>query len=822
MRFRFVSRAPAAPHGGVVFPSLLAALALLGLVSPLRAATPKVAVLLEPGMVVYGGTPSLGPTKVVRALATRGVPSVPITAAQAADPKVLNAQRFTVLLIPTGNAFPEDAYGNLRAFHAAGGCLITTGVPFTHPCRKTDGQWRDLGHDGTRMGHGAQGIGTGGFEEALAAPSPRMRAVASNPLGFGTSMLPCTDTNPQALSVASLAPEDEVIPIVEVVAPGGARRVATALIRHRCPQFKGALDLWAGPAYGQSDALDRFTAEQLQVRAILWCLAEKGALPKPRLRAQLAALDRVPKPGPLPANLPILAGKRSWGDTFMPKSNPPARRLLVVDTQKMKPEERVALACLQGLTSRKQPVIWLVTDRYTQFWLDWHQQKGHIDGYDRVADWTSLFRRFRGVAKGAVVPDPKLYRSGLLAANVAACEDLVVAPPELAKRLGLPVKRDLRGRFATYAEGLRWLWGAHKGKLNPFFLDMVHPNLLPNGAFAYALQWRGLMVWPAGTVDDKEPGADMVTERRLFAEILAQMPPGGVSLGFPYAGEGVGLGEGDGVALLSRYGKSLVCSDFLTNATVTSGVRVPPFHQPAQPPAPKLEKDKVYIALVTSDGDNQNTWIDFFRQWFLNPAFGKFPVALGLGPAIYDLQPAVAQWYYEHAAPNTEFVSDVSGAGYTQPPNFGIGFKHRERVYTDFLGWTSRLMRKMDMRTIRLVEGNDTEVARTAKALPFCHSLLPDMGRYSGREGIRNLTYTAPSGMPVFRAVTSWRYGKDGFLREVREQVGQQRPAFVNGFVHVWTFQMDDLARIYANRDPDMVFVTPAQLAELYKQSLKR
>jgi len=98
------------------------------------------------------------------------------------------------------------------------------------------------------------------------------------------------------------------------------------------------------------------------------------------------------------------------------------------------------------------------------------------------------------------------------------------------------------------------------------------------------------------------------------------------------------------------------------------------------------------------------------------------------------------------------------------------------------------------------------------------------MGRYSGHSGIDNLTYSLPSGMPVFRSATSWRYGKPGFLREVREQVGTRRPAFVNGFVHCWTFTMDDLARIYDERDADMVFVTPAQLASLYREAheLKR
>jgi hypothetical protein len=76
--------------------------------------------------------------------------------------------------------------------------------------------------------------------------------------------------------------------------------------------------------------------------------------------------------------------------------------------------------------------------------------------------------------------------------------------------------------------------------------------------------------------------------------------------------------------------------------------------------------------------------------------------------------------------------------------------------------------------------------------------------------------------MPVFRAVTTWRYGKEGFLREVREQVGNQCPAFVNGFVHCWTFRMDDLARIWESRDPDMVFVRPSQLAALYRQAREK
>lgn len=783
-----------------------------------HASVARVAVLVEPGMVAYGGTPALPAYRMVSALRRIGVPCEAITTAQAADGRTLTTQRFTVLVVPYGNAFPLDAYSGIRAFHAAGGCLVTTGVPFTHPCEKRGDRWVDLGHDGSRMGHTDGGIGTGGFAGPDARRGAGVTAAPGNPIGVRTGMLPNRAINPQWLDVSSLASDDQVVPVVLA----GGSRPASALIRHRCAAFRNARDVWVGQVASGITEQDRYAALQLVARGVLWCLAEKGQLPPAGLRARIAKLDRMPKPGPLPANLPYKDSPRPWGDTFVPRSPAPARRLQVVDMATLSRDERIAVACLQGLTSRKQPVIWLNNDTNTQFWLDWHRQKGYIDGYERVGDWRTLFRRYASVYRGAVVPDPKLFRGDVLAANVAACEDLIVATPELAARLGIPVKRDLRGRFPTYAEGLRWLWRTYRGRLNHHLSMFVHPALLQTGSFAYALQWRALMFWIAGPVDDAEPGADMVAETRAVAEILAQMPPNTAVLGYPYAGEGVGIGEVDGVGLISRYAKSLIASDFLPNCSVMSGVRIAELRQPTQPPAPPLERDKVYVALVMSDGDNLCLWHNLFRARFENRAFGTFPLAFGMGPAIIELEPAVAQWFFEHASPTTEFIADVSGVAYMQPSKYATAYAQRDRVYSGFLRWTARLMRQTGMRSVRTVEGDDAEVARFAKALPFCHSMFPDMGRYSGRERIANLTYSLPDGTPVFRAVTSWRYGKEGFYREVREQVGSQRPEFVNGFAHVWTLGMEDLARIYAQRLPDVVFVTPTQLATLYRQARQR
>ncbi|MEI7730907.1 MAG: GxGYxYP domain-containing protein [Verrucomicrobiota bacterium] len=534
------------------------------------------------------------------------------------------------------------------------------------------------------------------------------------------------------------------------------------------------------------------------------------------------AKSKPVRPTDLPAGLTVKEAPRNWGDTFLPKSKPPAREALAVSLNGLKSDERVALTCLQGLVAREQPRLWLIRNNEDPFWMDWHKAKGHVDRIETVTNWPVLFQQFGAAVKGAVIPDEQLFRGDLLAVNVAACDDLIVASPKLAARLGLPVKVDLRGRFKTYAEGLQWLWDNYKGKLNPHLCDFRHPGLLRFGTFDYGYQWRALMFWVAGAEEEAKPGADRLAEHRLMARILSELPVNGVCVGFPAHGKGEGMGEPPGVELLSRYGKSLVCNNHGGNYSMLSGFRVERLEPPKAPPAPALACDKMYIALAMSDGDNQILWPRFYRGYFEHAAFGKFPLAFGMGPAIRELQPGLAQWYFEHATPATEFFADVSGAGYMQPDHYAEAYVDREKVWSGYLEWTRRLMEPLGQRTIRTVGGSDENVTRFASALPFCHSMFADMGRYSGRSGITNLTYSLPSGMPVFRSVTSWRYGKEGFLREIREQVGAQRPAFVNGFVHCWTFNMDDLARIYEQRDPDMVFVTPSQLAQLYREAKAR
>ena len=114
---------------------LLALLALLSLFASATAApdaTPHVAVFTQPGFVPYGTPASLSPKKIAADLRAVGLAADQLDAAALSDPARMNATAYAAVVLPYGNAYPQAAFANLKAFHQAGGCLVLSGIPFTH------------------------------------------------------------------------------------------------------------------------------------------------------------------------------------------------------------------------------------------------------------------------------------------------------------------------------------------------------------------------------------------------------------------------------------------------------------------------------------------------------------------------------------------------------------------------------------------------------------------------------------------------------------------------------------------------------------------
>jgi hypothetical protein len=273
--------------------------------------------------------------------------------------------------------------------------------------------------------------------------------------------------------------------------------------------------------------------------------------------------------------------------------------------------------------------------------------------------------------------------------------------------------------------------------------------------------------------------------------------------------------EGPGVTLASRFGKITTVSDYVANYSVTSGFTVPSLKQKPQPPAPKLDRSKVYVAITVSDGDNLVTWRDYFRHHFDDPMHGTFPIAWGMGPTLLDVSPVQAQWYYEHAAPTDEFICDVSGAGYIDNTEWAVALKDRDKALKSFYDWTQKYMGRMDMKTVRFMHPNVTDIAEAGKYLPKVAFLMPDYG--GGARPYSEVTYSLPTGQAVFRAATGTNVA--GMAAQIRQRVGAVRPAFVNAFIMNWGMTLTDLKKMLDDLGPGYVPVTPSQLNALYRQA---
>lgn len=186
-----------------------------------------------------------------------------------------------------------------------------------------------------------------------------------------------------------------------------------------------------------------------------------------------------------------------------------------------------------------------------------------------------------------------------------------------------------------------------------------------------------------------------------------------------------------------------------------------------------------------------------------------------MSPAILDLAPSWARWYYEQATPNDEFLCDVSGVAYMYPSSWGTALKDRDGAFRWFYQQTQDYMERTDMKTIRLMDVRTGDIARVGPLLRGVDFLLPDYG-FAGPTSYDALTYTLPTGQSVFRAVTSGS-GPENLANQIRARAGASRPAFVNAFIWNWGSSLGDLKKTLELLGPDYVAVTPSQLNALYR-----
>ena len=947
----------------------MAGAAVLCLIAGARPApaqeAPRVAVFDEPTFPTYGLTVSVGPRQIAQDLRAAGLAVDLLNTDALQQPARFDARRYAAVVLPYGNTFPREAFANLQKFHRAGGSLITTGIPFTHPVERVGAQgwtatpawgqavrrvenagghrfalqvagdtdhavsvaaprfalapgdsvaatvtvaampvaspatnrqdtlqirfyskgrfigqkavsiaqaqanspltvqataptnanraeivlrieqagsryrfsdfvalvngrpvalpngdlsrrdpavWFDTGNTNTAARWGADGIGVGGF----AGPDRGVLPVtlpAADPWHLRGVVAP-TQTprpNPQWLDPRSTPAGVSIVPAL-----GDAARPLAALVVHTGDQFAPAVDAWT--LRGYTPDRDVYETRQIIARATVAALARRGKLRPAQAALALRGLARAPRPV-IYANLTLPVVPRRY-QTFQPKMPPPARHLLVADVRHLTSDERLLLISLQGIVNRREPRIYLLFDDDDALWLREMQKQGETDAPETVADPFTLLTRFRREWVGAVVCDPKVYDSPCVAVALAGIDNLLIArTAALASRLHLPVKRDLRGKFRDNADALGYIRTQLSPRLDPYLTCSLDPARYDKGGLDQIIAARGGAFWVTGPKAADFPGANGDAEVAEVRKTLAAMPLGAVVRGFWWDGDGMGLDEEAGVALGSRLGKITLVSDLITNLSVHSGVKATKLVQKPRPPAPPLDRTKVYLSFTMSDGDNLCTWRGYFRRYFDDPVRGQVPVGWGMGPTLIDLAPVWARWYYNAATPNDEFICDVSGAAYLYPPDWGLSLRNRPAALHQFYDLTQTYMDRMDMKTLRLMNIDTPTIAQVGTLLPRTAFLMPDYG-HAGAEAYPDLTYTLPTGQPVFRAITNGS-GPANLAAQIRRRAGVARPAFVNAFIWNWGSNLSDLKKTLELLGPEYVAVLPSNLNTLYREAQK-
>ncbi|WP_434384358.1 GxGYxYP domain-containing protein [Melittangium boletus] len=467
-------------------------------------------------------------------------------------------------------------------------------------------------------------------------------------------------------------------------------------------------------------------------------------------------------------------------------------------------DEVVLFTTLKGLVNRTQPRIFTydVTMRGQDGKTGWLNSLGL--GYTEVADRWSLVSKYRGELKGLVVYDPALPDTVNLATTIAGLRGAVAASPALVGKLtaapySLPILVDLRGAFSNKLQVYQSLYDNYWPQLSHKVLIGLSPGL--KGFIRdYAAATPLAMVW----LDPKNAAEDA-----LLRKFLAAMP----------YGSGIYMGwwpeEAAGVQRVSEYGISTVASDFASNLTVFGGmsrtVNLKPL--PNKPPL----RDKIYVSLILSDGDNLQFVEHLFKKLWDSPNRGQVPLGWTISPAMVDAMPGVLNYLHTTATPNDNLISGPTGLGYTYP-NYWGNATHLD----NYVALTNDYMNRAGLKVLTVwnkIDGaTNTNVGNSFAA--FAPSLLGLTAQNAGggitvynnlmpSQGL-NATYCPTEASMVSeinRAISGWNGTSPRFVSiQANPWEGNSYQSFVN-VVNAFS------------ANPNIVFVRPDTYFQLMRES---
>ncbi|MFN7992449.1 MAG: GxGYxYP family putative glycoside hydrolase [Bryobacteraceae bacterium] len=543
----------------------------------------------------------------------------------------------------------------------------------------------------------------------------------------------------------------------------------------------------------------------------------------------------------------VQAGDPDTGPHVCPKSSSPARTLAALrsaDLTSWSWDLRLALTCLQGLVNRTQPRLYLIHDRYDELWLDWLRERGDVD---RV-EWLEIgevFQRFLPAATQMFITDPAVPASINVATMLAAVHDGIAVTPAVADQFQLPfggtpdsvfTGMDLRlFNWKKDLDAYRWAFARLDRQLSRSAIAVLAPEEV--ALRDYLVEFRIPILWISGPQDEaRNPKAASNEEFEYAREILMRWPPNIPCFGWPTSGDKTGgIGETPGVRLASACAKYSACTAFdayspaVGNLSVHSGTRAT-LRQ--EPPAARLDRSKVYVAFVRSDGDGWNFHRHYYRKLFDDPHHGQVPMGWQVSPTITDGMPDIVDYYYKHARAGDCFVNALTGLGYIHEDNYGENYpaERQGEIWKDYLRISGIYRKRIDATVQNTYSEMRSDRLEDIASITGCSAIFANYGR-SHTTTDENAT-TVVAGVPVFRAVNrspgpftftpAARRDAEAFMiEEIRRRTPRRRPAFLNIFLANWLTSLDMVENIVRGLGSEYSVIRADQMAGLWREALK-
>lgn len=287
----------------------------------------------------------------------------------------------------------------------------------------------------------------------------------------------------------------------------------------------------------------------------------------------------------------------------------------------------------------------------------------------------------------------------------------------------------------------------------------------------------------------------------------------------PLFGWGPGA-EDSHVGIGSRNGHFTIPSDYAYNMTVFSALtlREDTFLQPNEKETIEVDSNKHYITIVRSDGDNIQTWYNYFpfNEKDMAAERGDFKMGWSIQPSLYDLGPMAIKHAYDNADINDYFVAAVSGFGYMYPsmyPNL-----------SDFLGSLDLYLKRTDLSIVQILDsGPYDDVVEYYSQVEHLKGAMYMYGeKYIGGGGE---IFWSSNGKPFVSFRESlW----DSIPQDVASRINQYEtnPNHISGYtlinLHPWSHSYQDVETMVAALADHVVIVSPETFFDLIIQNVPK